>query len=56
MIEMFEVSKIYIRSVVGIVSMTAAICYLNPQDATVLGGYMAAVIACVLLDKGAAVE
>ena len=48
---MFEFAKIYIRSIVGITAMSAVVAYLGLTDPTVVGGYMAAVIACVLLDK-----
>lgn len=50
---MMEFAKIYIRSIVAIVSMTTAICYLAPTDPIILGAYMTAVVGCVLLDKGA---
>ena len=53
---MFKISKIYVRSIVAIVSMSAVVCYIAPQDATILGAYMAAVVGCVLLDKGEVVE
>jgi len=49
---MFEFSKVYVRSIVGILASSAVIAYLNPSDTTVLGGYLAAVVAMVMLDKG----
>lgn len=49
---MFEFSKVYVRSIVGILASSAVIAYLNPVDTTVLGGYLAAVVAMVMLDKG----
>ena len=49
---MFEFSKVYVRSIVGILASSAVIAYLNPSDTTVLGGYLAAIVAMVMLDKG----
>lgn len=49
---MLEFAQVYVRSIVGIVSMTTAVGYLGLTDATLVGGYFAAVVACVLLDKG----
>lgn len=48
---MFEFAKIYIRSIVGITAMSTVVAYLGLTDPTVVGAYMGAVIACVLLDK-----
>ena len=49
---MLEFAQIYIRSIIGIGTMSAVIAYLGLVDPIVVGGYMAAVVACVLLDKG----
>ena len=48
---MFEFSRVYIRSIVGIIATSAVIAYLNPTDMVVLGGYLTAVVAMVMLDK-----
>lgn len=47
----FEFAQIYIRSIVGITAMSGVVAYLGLSDPIVVGGYMAAVVACVLLDK-----
>lgn len=49
--EMFEFAKVYVRSIVGITAMSAVVAYLGLTDPTVIGAYMGAVIACVLLDQ-----
>ena len=49
---MLEFAQIYVRSIIGIASMSAVVAYLGLTDPIVVGGYMAAVVACVLLDKG----
>ena len=46
---MFEFAKIYIRSIVAITAMTAAIMYL--QDTSMMTEYFAACVAAVYLDK-----
>jgi len=48
---MMEFAEIYVRSIVGITALTTAVCYLGLIDPIVMGGYMTAVVACVLLDK-----
>jgi len=50
---MFEVATIYIRSIVGIVALTSATCFLAPTDPTIIGAFYASVVAMVMLDKGA---
>ena len=51
---MYEISKIYIRSLTAITGITAVLIYAihtgNSDTDIILGGF-AAVIACVLLDK-----
>ena len=51
---MFDVAKIYLRSIVGCVSTTAGICYLatvqSVSEPTLLA-WLAAATAMVLLDK-----
>ena len=47
-----EFAQIYVRSIIGITAMSAVVAYLGLTDPTVVGGYMAAVVACVMLDKG----
>lgn len=49
---MFDFAKIYIRSIVGIVSASAVIIYLHPTDSVIIGGYLTAVVSMVLFDKG----
>lgn len=53
---MFEIAKVYVRSIIGITAMSTVVAYLGLTDPTIVGGYMAAVVACVLLDKGDATE
>ena len=48
---MMEFAQVYIRSIIGIASMSTVVAYLGLVDPIVVGGYMAAVVACVLLDK-----
>ena len=51
---MFEISKIYIRSLTAITGIVAVLLYAihtgNSDTDIILGGF-ASVIACVLLDK-----
>lgn len=49
---MLEFAQIYIRSIIGIVAMSTVVAYVGITEPTVFGGYMAAVVACVMLDKG----
>lgn len=51
---MFEISKIYIRSIVAITGITSIMLYsinLGPPDPNVMLAGIAAIVACVVLDK-----
>lgn len=48
---MININEIRIRSLVGIVSMSAVMVILNIQELEVLIAYMAACTAAILLDK-----
>ncbi len=50
---MFEFAKIYIRSIVGIISTSCVIAYLYPTDATIIAAYLTAMGWMVWADKGA---
>ncbi len=56
MTPMFEFAKIYIRSIVGIISTSCVIAYLYPQDAQIIAAYLTAMGWMVWADKGASVE
>ena len=51
---MFEISKVYIRSIVAITGLTVVLCYNiyagTPETNVMLAG-IAAIVACVVLDK-----
>ena len=51
---MFEISKVYIRSIVAIAGLTFVMLYSihlgNPDTNVMLAG-IAAIVACVVLDK-----
>lgn len=51
---MFDIAKIYLRSIVGVVTLTAGICYLGTVQTVsepVLLAWLAAGAAMVVLDK-----
>jgi len=50
---MLEFATVYVRSIIGILSISAVTAYLQPNDPLIIGGYMTAVVAMVMLDKGA---
>ena len=52
MIKMYEFAKIHIRSIVGIIATSCVIAYLQPTDPIIVGGYLTATVAMVMLDKG----
>jgi len=50
---MFEFAKIYIRSIVGIISTSCVIAYLHPSDPQIIAAYLTAMGWMVWADKGA---